>query len=100
MRLRYDPDAIGWHLRHDTPATTDERMRAVGRASVQVDLLHPGVAPQGSSWSRIGAVKVAAARVLTPIAPLLPERAADGIWSARAAWAYAEGRREAERVMA
>ena len=97
MRLQYDPLAVAWHLRHDTPASTDARMRVVGEASVMLDAIHPGVAPPAVPYSKLAAAKAAVARGLSPLAPLLPQRVADRIWSARAAWAYAEGRRSAKR---
>ena len=96
MRLRFDSQAVGWHLRSDTPATTDERMRAVGRASVRLDEVHPGIAPGATADLRSKRIKAKLAKGLSPIAPVLPTGWADRIWSARAAWAYAEGRREAE----
>ncbi len=92
MRLHYDPEAIGWHLRVDTPATTDKRMFEVGRASVILDRIHPGVAPEAGGLTFWRGARVLVARALTPVAPLLPTAAADRIWSARAAWAYASGR--------
>ncbi len=95
MRLRYDAGSVGWHLRHDDPGSTDARMRVVGAASVELDRLHPGLAPAAWPDSPVARLKAALARLLSPIAPILPERVADRIWSARAAWAYAEGRREA-----
>ncbi len=98
MRLRYDPLAVAWHLRHDTPASTDDRMRVVGEASVVLDAIHPGLAPPAAPYSKIGAAKAAVARGLSPVAPIMPARLADRVWSSRAAWAYAEGRRRAERA--
>ncbi len=96
MRLRFDAGAIGWHLRHDTPSTTDQRMRAVGRASIQLDVIHPGIAPEAAPKSNSKLAKAKLAKLVSPVAPILPAAAADRIWAARAAWAYAEGRREAE----
>jgi len=98
MRLRYDPLAVAWHLRHDTPASTDDRMRVVGEASVVLDSIHPGLAPPAAPYSKIGAAKATVARGLSPFAPVMPEHLADRVWSSRAAWAYAEGRRRAERT--
>lgn len=95
MRLRFDADAVAWHLRSDTPSSTDDRMRAVGRASVMLDAIHPGVAPPAAPLTAVRRAKLIVARLLGPLAPVLPESVADRIWSARAAWAYAAGRREA-----
>lgn len=96
MQLSHDPQAVGWHLRHDDPASTDARMWAVGRASVELDRLHPGIAPPAAEMTRTRAAKASCARLITPFAPFLPEVLADRIWSARAAWAYAAGRRAAQ----
>jgi hypothetical protein len=95
MRLQYDRDAVGWHLRVDTPASTDQRMREVGKASVLLDELHPGIAPPSAPRTGVRQVKAAIARILTPLAPVLPAPLADKIWSARAAWSYAQGRASA-----
>lgn len=95
MRLAYDRDCVAWHLRTDTPASTDSRMRTVGRASVLLDAIHPGAAPEAAPRSPLRRAKALAATALSPLAPMLPRPVADRIWSARAAWAYSEGRREA-----
>jgi len=95
MRLRHDPRAVAWHLRSDSPQTTDDRMRAVGMASVVFDERHPGLVPQAAPATPLRRAKAVTARLLTPLAPLLPAGLAGRIWEARAAWAYAEGRREA-----
>jgi len=95
MRLHYDSDAVGWHLRVDTPASTDQRMREVGRASVLLDELHPGIAPPSAPRTGLRHLKAGIARVLTPLASVLPASIADKVWSARAAWSYSEGRASA-----
>ena len=95
MNLHYDPDLVGWHLRVDTPATTDERMFEVGRASVMLDALHPGIAPQAAPLTAPRRAKAAAARALEPATDLMPNRLAGKVWETRAAWAYGAGRREA-----
>ena len=97
MVLHFDPDAIGWHLRSDTPATTDQRMFDVGKASVLLDQIHPGIAPHAAPRTATRATKAALSKLLSPIAPLLPHAAADRIWASRAAWAYSAGREEAGR---
>ena len=95
MNLHYDPDLVGWHLRFDTPATTDERMFEVGRASVMLDTLHPGVAPQAAPVTALRRMKAGAARALEPATGLMPDRLAGKVWETRAAWAYGLGRRDA-----
>jgi len=92
MRLHFASDAVGWHLRSDTPASTDQRMFEVGKASVLLDEIHPGIAPSAADLSMARGLRVLAARMLTPIAPVLPSSIANRIWASRAAWSYARGR--------
>ena len=93
MKLHFDSALIGWHLRRDTPATTDERMFEVGKAARQLSRL-------GNSTSAIAEppvddlktrAKAVIARIISPIVPLFPEKAADRVWGSRAAWAYGRG---------
>ena len=63
---------------------------------MRLDQVHQGLAPEAAPNSPSKHFKATAAQVLSPLAPLLPAGVADRIWSARAAWAYAEGRRAAE----
>ncbi|MEI7559137.1 MAG: glycosyltransferase [Actinomycetes bacterium] len=95
MNLSYDENAVGWHLRADTPASTDARMFVVGQASVLLEEIHPGMAPEAASLGRVRHAKVLFAKALTPICESLPSRVAGRVWSARAAWAYAAGRADA-----
>lgn len=96
LRLHYDPDAIAWHLRVDDEASTDARMFEVGKASILLDSLHPGVAPAAMELNASGRAKVLIAKLLTPFTPVLPRSIRERIWSVRAAWAYASGRAAAE----
>lgn len=96
MRLHYDPEAIAWHLRSDTPATTDRRMFVVGEASVLLDQIHPGVAPPAAPRTFARRMKVLLAKLMTPLTPMLPEGLASKIWASRAAWAYSSGRASKE----
>jgi len=98
MKLSYDEDAVGWHLRADTPASTDERMFVVGQASVLLEEIHPGMAPEAASLGAVRHAKVLVAKALTPICEVLPTRLAGRVWAARAAWAYAAGREDAIRA--
>ena len=82
----------------DTPASTDERMFVVGQASVLLEELHPGMAPEAASLGGVRHAKVRLAKALTPICELLPAAIAGRVWSARAAWAYAAGRADAMRT--
>ena len=62
MRLRYDARAVGHHLRVDTPATTEARMREVGRAMRQVHAKHPELVEPPPPFTALSHVKAAAAR--------------------------------------
>jgi len=92
MRLRYDPGALAHHLRTDTPATTEARMEAVGRAMRKVHVCHPELAEPPPPFRRSSAAKAVLARTLAPLArPLVGERLDLRIWSYRAARGYARG---------
>ncbi len=99
LRLHFQEDAVGWHLRSDTPASTDLRMFEVGRASVLLDKVHPGIAPPAAEMTAARQARVIAAHILTPLSPLLPASVADRVWGSRAAWAYARGRASMKEVV-
>lgn len=96
LRLHYEPEAIAWHLRVDDEVSTDERMFQVGRASVVLDSIHPGVAPAPMELRPSSKAKFVVARLLTPLTPVMPSLLRDRVWSMRAAWSYASGRAAAE----
>lgn len=97
MKLHHDPHAVGWHLRRDTPASTDRRMFVVGAAAHAMEQRHHAVwsAPTAPRPTALGWLKAAVARLLTPVAPILGTRTAGRIWGCRAAWAYGRGWRSA-----
>jgi glycosyltransferase involved in cell wall biosynthesis len=92
MRLRYDAAAVGHHLRTDTPASTEERMRAVGRSMRVVHAKHPELAEPPPPFTALSHVKATAAR---PVAPLLRRLGSPGLderlYGYRAARGYARG---------
>jgi glycosyltransferase involved in cell wall biosynthesis len=101
MRLRYDAAALGHHLRVDTPSSTEERMRAVGRAMRIVHLKHPELSEPPPPFTPLSHVKATLAR---PVDPLLRRLGGDGfeerLFSYRAARGYARGYAEADRELA
>jgi GT2 family glycosyltransferase len=92
MRLRFDPAAVGHHLRTDTPASTEERMRAVGRSMRVVHAKHPELAEPPPPFTALSHVKATAAK---PVAPLLRRLGSPGLderlYGYRAARGYARG---------
>ena len=96
MRLQHDSSAEVWHLRSDTPRTTADRMREVGRASVELDRVAPGLVPPNGQMTPLRRCKAALATALSPIAEIAPQFLAERIWASRAAWSFSVGRREAQ----
>jgi glycosyltransferase involved in cell wall biosynthesis len=96
MRLRYDAQAVGHHLRVDTPDSTESRMREVGKAMRLVHAKHPELAEPPPPFTALSHVKAAAAR---PVAPVLRRLGAPGlderVYGYRAARGYARGYAEA-----
>jgi glycosyltransferase involved in cell wall biosynthesis len=90
LRLRYDAEAIGWHLREETPERTERRMREVGEAAAQLHAKWPELREPPPSLSVGGRVKAAGAIALSRAGV---RRWDDRIDSWRAARAYAEGYR-------
>lgn len=100
LRLRYDPDALGHHLRTDTQESTERRMRIVGRAARTLHEKHPELAEPPPTFTRAGHVKAAAAHAATPLLHALGIHALDErIFSYRAARAFAEGYAERDREL-
>jgi GT2 family glycosyltransferase len=95
MRLRYDPEAVGHHLRADTPRSTERRMRSVGRAMRLVHQKHPELREPPARFGRLTPLKAAAACVLRPLVrrPELDEK----LFSYRGARAFAKGYAEGDR---
>ncbi len=96
MRLRYDAEAVGHHLRVDTPETTEARMREVGKAMRRVHAKHPELTEPPPPFTVLSHVKAAVAR---PAAPVLRLLGSDGLderlYGYEAARGYARGYAEA-----
>jgi hypothetical protein len=89
MRLRHDPEAVGHHLRADTPRSTERRQRSVGRAMRRIYEKYPELAEPPPPFGRLTPLKAAAARLLRPLVhrPELDEK----LFSYRGARAFAKG---------
>jgi glycosyltransferase involved in cell wall biosynthesis len=90
LRLRYDPDALGWHLREETPERTERRMREVGQAAAVLHAKWPELREPPPPMRAIGRVKAAGAAALSRAGV---RRWDDRIDSWRAARAFAAGYR-------
>ena len=93
LRLRYDRDAIGWHLREETPERTERRMREVGSSAVLLYEKWPELREEPPRMRPLGNVKAAAAIALQRAGV---HRWDDEVDSWRAARAFAEGYRKTE----
>jgi glycosyltransferase involved in cell wall biosynthesis len=88
LRLRYDPGALGHHLREETPERTERRMEEVGRAAAALHAKWPELYEPPPKMRAVGNVKAATARALSRLGYHgLDDRIDD--W--RAARAYARG---------
>jgi glycosyltransferase involved in cell wall biosynthesis len=92
LRLRYDPDALGWHLREETPERTERRMREVGGSAALLHAKWPELREPPPSFSVAGRAKAAGAMALSRAGV---HRWDDRIDSWRAARAYLHGYRDA-----
>jgi GT2 family glycosyltransferase len=100
MRLRYDAEAVGHHLRVDTPRSTEVRMREVGRAMRRVHHKHPELAEPPPPFTPLSHVKAALARPIDPVLRRLGVTALEErLYSYRAASAYAHGYEESDRLL-
>lgn len=88
LRLRYDPDALGWHLREETPERTERRMREVGASARLLHEKWPELRDPPPRMRAMGRVKAAGAMALSRVGV---HRWDDRIDSWRASRAYAEG---------
>jgi glycosyltransferase involved in cell wall biosynthesis len=88
LRLRYDPQALGHHLREETPERTEARMEEVGRAAALVHAKWPELYEPPPRMRAIGNLKGAGALTLSRIGY---HRLDDRIDDWRAARAYARG---------
>ena len=88
MRLRYDADALGWHLREETPERTERRMREVGQGAALLHARWPELREPPPRLRALGRVKAAGAMALARAGV---RRWDDQIDSWRAARAYRQG---------
>jgi glycosyltransferase involved in cell wall biosynthesis len=88
LRLRYDREALGHHLREETPERTDRRMEEVGAAAATLHAKWPELREPPPRMRAVGAAKAGAAMALSRLGYHgLDDRIDD--W--RAARAYARG---------
>jgi glycosyltransferase involved in cell wall biosynthesis len=88
LRLRYDPHALGHHLREETPERTEARMEEVGRAAALLHAKWPELREPPPRLRTVGRMKAAAAATVSRAGfHGLDDRLDD--W--RAARAYARG---------
>jgi glycosyltransferase involved in cell wall biosynthesis len=88
LRLRYDREAIGHHLREETPERTESRMEEVGRAAALLHAKWPELYEEPPRMRAIGRLKAAGALALNRLGYHgLDDRIDD--W--RAARAFARG---------
>jgi glycosyltransferase involved in cell wall biosynthesis len=92
LRLRYDPDALGWHLREETPERTERRMHEVGASAVRLHAKWPELREPPPRMRAIGGVKALGAMALSRAGV---RRWDDQIDSWRASRAYLRGYRDA-----
>jgi GT2 family glycosyltransferase len=88
LRLRYDPGALAYHLRTETPDRTERRMEEFGAAAALVYAKHPELREPPPPMRRIGHVKAAAAAGLSRLGYRGLDRRLDEY---RAARAFARG---------
>jgi glycosyltransferase involved in cell wall biosynthesis len=88
LRLRYDPDALGWHLREETPERTERRMREVGAAAALLYAKWPELREPPPRLRAAGRLKAVGAMALSRVGV---RRWDDQLDSWRAARAFAEG---------
>ena len=94
LKLRYDPDALGHHLRTETPERTEARMREVGAAAAVLHRKWPELYEPPPPLRAVGRAKAAAASLASRMGV---HRFDDALDSWRAARAYAAGYEGAPR---
>jgi glycosyltransferase involved in cell wall biosynthesis len=67
LRLRYDPGAVGHHLRAETPERTERRMHEVGYAAALLHAKWPELHEPPPRMRRIGVVKARGAAALSAL---------------------------------
>jgi hypothetical protein len=95
LRLRYDPEALGHHLRTEAPARTEARMREVGSAAAALHRKWPELYEPPPPMSAGGRIRAAAAGVAARAGV---RRFDDELDAWRAANAYALGYSEGART--
>jgi glycosyltransferase involved in cell wall biosynthesis len=65
LRLRYDPKAVGHHLRVETPERTEARMEEVGQAAALLHAKWPELYEPPPQMRAIGRIKAAAATAIS-----------------------------------
>jgi GT2 family glycosyltransferase len=92
LRLRYDPGAVGHHLRAETPERTERRMREVGYAAALLHAKWPELREPPPRMRRIGVVKARGAAALSALGVTAFDDQLDD-WRASRAFrrGYAEG---------
>jgi glycosyltransferase involved in cell wall biosynthesis len=88
LRLRYDPEALGWHLREETPDRTERRMREVGQGAALLHAKWPELREDPPPMRAMGKVKAAGAVALQRVGVHAFD---DQLDSWRAARAYRAG---------
>jgi glycosyltransferase involved in cell wall biosynthesis len=88
LRLRYDPDALAYHLRSETPERTERRMEEVGAAAALLYRKHPELGEPPPPMRAVGHVKALGARVVSRLGYRGLDRQIDEY---RAARAFARG---------
>ncbi|MEA2333264.1 MAG: hypothetical protein QOH58_3402 [Thermoleophilaceae bacterium] len=91
LRLRYDAEALGHHLREETPERTERRMHEVGQAAALLHAKWPELREPPPTMRRVGKLKARGAAVLSRLGVhALDDRLDD--W--RASRAYVRGYEE------
>ena len=94
LRLRFDPGALAYHLRTETPERTERRMEEFGAAAAAVYRKHPELAEAPPPIRRVGLAKAAGARALSRLGVRRFDRRID---EHRAARAFARGFAQARK---
>jgi glycosyltransferase involved in cell wall biosynthesis len=94
LRLRYDPEALGHHLREETPERTERRMREVGRGAALLHAKWPELRQAPPRMRPIGTLKARGAAALSRLGVHTFDDRLDD-W--RASRAYLRGYEEAAR---
>ena len=84
LRLRYDPEALAYHLRSETPERTERRMEEVGAAAALLYRKHPDLREPPPPMRAAGHVKALGASVLSRLGYRGLDRQLDEYRGARA----------------